>query len=238
MGTFNLQNVIADGAGGRGIKLQAENTAMLDVTVDGFSADSNGLEGVAVDVGTLATGAQLTGAFANGTASSNGLAFMIDSSGIRTTVTGAGSTADLEFDSASANSNTLDGFNLTADNGAELTADLRNGVAGLGNAQHGVNFQADGAATTVSLLSSVPGNNYNGNGGNGFNVLLTDAVTANEITVQGTASTNQGDGVNIRSANDATGVTINTLQVTGNNPMLNSNFGNGSGDRPGHRGGL
>ena len=226
MGTFNLTNVNADGAGGRGVKLQAENTATLEVTMDGFSADSNGLEGVAVDVGTLAAGAQMTGVFANGTASSNGLAFMVNSSGIRTTVTGAGSAASVEFDAASANSNTLDGFSLNADNGADLTADLRNGVAGLGNAQHGVNFLADGAATTASLLSSVPGNNYNGNGGNGVNVLLTNAVTANEITIQGSASTNQGDGINIKS-DDATGVTINTLQVTGNNPMLNDNFGNG-----------
>ena len=226
MGTFNLLNVNADGAGGRGVKLQTENTATLDVTMDGFSADGNGLEGVAVDVGTVAAGSQLTGTFTGGTASNNGTAFMIDSSGIRTTVTGAGSAADVGFDAASANANTLDGFSLIADNGADLTADLRNGVAGLGNAQHGVNFDADGAATTASLLSSVAGNNYTGNGGNGANVLLTNAVTADEITIKGSAVTNQGDGVNIKS-DDATGVTINALQVTGNNPMLNNNFGNG-----------
>ena len=227
MGTFSFQNLTADTAGGRGVKVQGENTATLQLNVDGFSIDSNGLEGVVIDVGTIVAGTQLLAStFANGTASSNGLAFMVNAAGLRASVGTAGSSIALNFDGVSTNSNTDDGISLNATGGAVLSADLRNGVASLGNAQHGVDFFADGAATTASLLSSVPGNNYDGNGGNGVNVLLTGGVTANEVTIQGSASTNQGDGVLVR-ADDASGVTINTLQVTGNNPTLNNNFGNG-----------
>jgi hypothetical protein len=225
VGNFNIQGLVANTAGGRGMKLQVENTATATVNVDGFAADGNGLEGIAVDVGTVVAGAQLLGsAFLNGTASNNGQAFMLNRAGIRTNVRGTGSVAEVDFASVFANSNTDDGLSLTAEAGATLNVDLSNGVATLGNLANGVDFRGDGPTTTVALTSAIPGNLYTGNGGAGLNVLLTNQVTANEITVQGSASLNQGDGVRI--ADDGSGVTINSLQVSGNSQM-NTNQGDG-----------
>ena len=227
MGHFDIQNLNADSNAGRGLKVQVENTATMELDVNNFSLDSNLREGALIDVGTVVAGSKLLGGtFANGTASSNGLEFMVNYSGINTNVVGTGTMADLIFDAVLANSNTSDGFSFNTTAGAQFTTDVRNGVSALGNAAHGLDFRAAGATTVVSLLSTVAGNNYSGNQGNGFNVVLTAGVTANEITKRGSASTNQGDGVHI-SAIDRTGVEINSLQITGLNPMFNGNQGNG-----------
>jgi len=225
MGNFDIQDLTANVAGGRGVKVQVENTATASVNVEDFSADGNGLEGIAIDVGTVIAGAKLLGsAFTNGTASNNGQGGMPSTAGIRTDVQRSGSSTDIAFDSVFANSNTGDGISLTGNMGATLEVDLRNGVAALGNLANGVDFLGDGVGTIVALTSTAPGNLFTGNGGAGLNVLLTNQVTANEITVQGEASLNQADGVRI--ADDGSGVTINSLQVSGNSQM-NTNQGNG-----------
>jgi CSLREA domain-containing protein len=225
IGNFDIQDVTANNAAGRGIKLQVENTATATVNVDDFAADGNGLEGVAVDVGTVVAGAQLLGsAFTNGSASGNGQAFMASRAGIRANVRGTNSVADLDFGSVFVNSNTDDGLSLTGEAGATMDVDLAGGITAVGNLANGVDFRGGGPATTVSLAASGAGNIYTGNGGIGLNVLLSNQVTANAINIQGTASLNQSDG--IRVADDGSGVTINSLQVSGNSQM-NTNLGNG-----------
>ncbi|MCA9109561.1 MAG: hypothetical protein KDA52_06420, partial [Planctomycetaceae bacterium] len=71
--SVNLDNVTASGAAGRGINVSVQNKIVADLNIDGFTANSNGLEGVNLVVGTITTGAVLQNSgFSNGTASNNG----------------------------------------------------------------------------------------------------------------------------------------------------------------------
>jgi hypothetical protein len=226
VGNFSLQNVTANNARGRGIFVDVQNMgARADVELDTFSANNNRLEGVLVQVGTVVSGARLTpSTFKNGTANSNGAGLAAD--GVRTRVTGVGNVADITFDNVDANNNGLRGFDMLANGGANFTVALNNGSSANSNFFDGVLFNADGPTTEVALKSNVGGSTFDTNGDAGMVVNLTNGVTATDVTVLGSASTNGEDGLIIR-ADDATGSTINNLAVSGVGTAFVDNTGTG-----------
>ncbi len=159
--------------------------------MDAVVAMSNQRSGLTADV---LTGGDLTGTITQGIFSSNGLG--APSSGVRLNVNGAGSTANILFDGAVSNANTLNGFQFNSASGGSLTAKLNSGANGTTSANlnggDGIILTANGAGTVANLLMFGDGVT-NGNTGNGLTVA---GVNAQQVAVQytGTSNSNTGDG--------------------------------------------
>ncbi|MCA9031770.1 MAG: hypothetical protein KDA66_13235, partial [Planctomycetaceae bacterium] len=183
--------------------------------------------------------ATFNASFTNVDVSNSGQSVLFTQDGINLDVRGANVVANVAFDHVTANNNDNDGFDIYTDSGASTTILLNNGSTGNNNGTpgggsgitgRGFKFIADGATTTATLSSAagVLGNNvFNNNiNGPGFEAILTNGVTSNDLTINASASGNAGDGVRI-IANDGTGVTVANFGVTGAGLQVNNNMGNG-----------
>ncbi len=219
--SVSIDNLTANNAAGRGINVSAQNRVVADVVIDGFSANNNGLQGLNLVVGTITNGAVLqNSAFMNGTANNNGTAGMFD--GIRTRVTGGGTSADVNFSNVAASNNSLSGQDVLVNGNADLTFGFEAGSTANNNFLGGLRFLAQGAATTAALTSTVGGNAFDGNNENGAFVQLTGGVTVSDLTILGGASDNNENGIHI-DADDMSGVTINNFFVGGTGATFANN---------------
>ncbi|MGD9853632.1 MAG: beta strand repeat-containing protein [Planctomycetaceae bacterium] len=220
-GVFNIQNLTANNARGRGVNLNLQNVGVAQIVIDGFSANNNGLEGVNAAVGTALPGARLNNsALRNGTANNNGTVMMSD--GIRTRVTGASSIANLTLNKVSANSNTRSGHDVLVDNAGNLTLQIDNGSTANSNFLNGLRFVATGVTTRAAMTSLIGGNTFNDNNDNGLFVQLTNGVQVSDLTVRGGASLNRENGAVI-DADDDTGVTIKNFLIAGPGSSFSNN---------------
>jgi len=238
-GVFNFANLTVSNSGGRGIDLDVTNKGQLTFNVTGGTVAKNGLEGIDLNVGVrdefgsaliVTTPAAFTGTFSQVNVSNSGQNPVFTADGINVDIRGAGTQATVTFDNTSSNTNDQDGFDISVIGGAQATIGVNNGSAGTGNSGRGLSFYANGAGT-VANFSSAPGaagnNTFNNNkGGPGFLVTLENAVTANTLEINASASGNSGDGVRV-IANDGSGVTINNFNVSGNSVQVNNNSSNG-----------
>ncbi len=247
--TFNFSSLTVNNSGGRGIDLDVFNNGSLTFNVDGGTIDRSGLQGFDLNIGSqdefgtlpVVNGpAAFIGTFANLDVTNSGQSLVFTADGVNVDIQGAGTTAQVNFNTLHANNNDEDGIDIRVTNGANATVQVDNGSTGNNNGTagtpnnlptgRGFSMFASGA-TTVANLSSASGpngdNNFNNNlDGPGFVVDLRDGVTANFITVNASASGNSQDGVRIL-ANDGTGVTINNFTVSGSALQVNNNKGNG-----------
>lgn len=243
---FNLTNLTVNNSGGRGIDLDVFNNGSLTFNVNGGSVNNSGLEGLDLNVGSndefglpviFTPGATFNATFRDMTVNNNGQSLVFARDGVNLDVRGAGSVANVTFDHVSANNNDDDGFDIFTGLGATTTVALNNGSTGNNNGGpgggvtgRGFKFIADGVGTTATLNSAAGafGNNiFNNNlNGPGVEVILTNGVTSNGLTINASASGNAGDGVRI-IANDGTGVTVANFGVSGAGLQVNNNAGNG-----------
>ncbi|MBX3437505.1 MAG: right-handed parallel beta-helix repeat-containing protein, partial [Planctomycetaceae bacterium] len=220
-GVFNIQNLTANNARGRGINVNIQNTGVAQLVIDGFSANNNGLEGVNVAVGTTLPGARLnSSALRNGTASNNGTAAMSD--GIRTRVAGANTIANLTLNNVRANNNTRSGHDALVSAGGNYTLQVDNGSTANSNFLNGLRFVGTGATTRAALTSLIGGNTFNDNNDNGLFVEFTSGVTVTDLTVRGGASLNRENGAVIK-ADDRSGVRINKFLIAGPGSSFSNN---------------
>ena len=239
----NVDNNGISGAVSRdGLNLTATTGAGIDVnlttgTINGNR--NNGIRATASGVGsnidfnsngTVVSGNQrgdglgftvtgpssITGTFTGGAFSNNGT--IVAGNGVRGTLNGPLSVADLTFNGTGVDNNSADGFNMTALNSGALTLTLENGASASNNAGYGIQFLADGPNTEANLLMS--GDNIVSN--NGLGGILFNASNGAQTTsiISGNVSNNGGDGVNIIGTN----LTINGLTFTG---IFSNNAGRG-----------
>ena len=241
--TFNLSTLTVNDSGGRGIDLDVFDNASLTFNITDGTIDGSGLQGLDINVAsqdesiggspapTISAPATFAGTFNEVDVLNSGQSPTFAGDGIEISATGAGTSVTATFDDVSSDSNDGYGFDIDVNNGTTGTFAIENGSTASNNVLGGFSFAADGATTQVSLVSqdgALGGNVFDGNqGGPGFEVNLTNGVTVTNLSVSASANNNTGgDGVRV-VANDGTGVTINTFDITGAGLTVNNNAGNG-----------
>lgn len=215
---FALSNSSVSNSGSHGIEALADTDGQLGIQLTAVTANFNQRNGITIDA---VTGGDVTGSITGSSFSFNGQG--TPSSGVRLNVNGAGSSADLLFNTVAANSNTQDGLQLQSSGGGSLTAKVNSGLLGASqannNAGDGIQLTANGAGSVANLLMFGDGTT-NGNGGNGLNVAGTDAQ---QVAVQFTGSSdgNALDGVHVALNNVANAA----LEITSTSSGSISNNG-------------
>lgn len=248
--TFNLANLTINNSGGRGADVDAFDGGDVTFNVNGGTINNSGLGGLDINVGAQdefgsplgpVGSANFAGTLTNLNVTNSGTSGVFAADGVNVDVNGngvaggfgaGGVSANLTVTGGSSSSNDGDGYDFSADNGAVMNV-AGSGLAASSNVGKGLNYLGTGATSVVSL-NLTGANTFNGNlgasgvpvagDGPGVDVLLTNGVTATNVTIAGTSTANDGDGVRIR-ANDGTGVTINNLDTSG--VIANNNLGSG-----------
>lgn len=211
----NLTTGTINGNRNDGIRANASGPgSAINFNSNGTVVSSN-LRGDGLDF-TVTGPASVTGTFLNGAFSNNGT--IVAGNGVRGTLNGPLSVANLTFDGTGVDNNHADGFNMTALNSGALTLTLQNGASASNNTGYGINFVADGPNTEANLVMT--GDNIVSN--NGLGGILFNASNGAQTTsaISGNVSNNGGDGVNIVGTN----LTINSLTFTG---IFSNNGGQG-----------
>jgi len=164
----------------------------------------------------VTSGGTLTGVFNAGTIGNNGT--LVAANGVRGSVNGLNSFADLTFNGTAVDNNRLDGFNMTSLNTGALSLRLNDGVSASNNGRYGINFFVDGPNTVGNLLMT--GDNIVS--GNQMGGILFNASNGAQTTssISGNISNNIGRGVDVIGSN----LTINSLTFTG---RYDNNVGQG-----------
>ena len=243
---FNLSNLTVNRSGGRGLDLDVFNNGTLTFNVTTGTIDRSGLGGIDANIGVqdesgspvvVGPPGTFTGTFRDVTVTNSGQSPTFTADGVNFDVRGAGTVANVTLDHVISSNNDQDGFEINVNTGANGTFAVNNATTGNANNGTGFEFNADGAATTVSLISAsgaLGDNTFNNNVGDpatlldgpGVAVTLTNGVTATNLVIGASASGNDGDGLRIL-ANDNTGVTINNFGISGAALTVNNNAGNG-----------
>ncbi len=243
---FDLSNLTVNRSGGRGLDLDVFDNGTLTFNVTTGTIDRSGLGGIDANIGVqdesgspvvVGPPGTFTGTFRDVTVTNSGQSPTFTADGVNFDVRGAGTLANVTLDHVISSNNDQDGFEINVNTGANGTFAVNNATTGNANNGTGFEFNADGAATTVSLISAsgvLGDNTFNNNVGDpatlldgpGVAVTLTNGVTATNLVIGASASGNDGDGLRIL-ANDNTGVTINNFGISGTALTVNNNLGNG-----------
>ena len=223
-GTLNvcLDNSTVTGNANQGIKILVDGAnSLANFGVATSAIDNNSSEGLLVDVSNLGV---LNYRSQNSSYSNNGANGVFD--GVHATVTGTGAadtaTARFLFSGDTVNTNTGNGFQFDAANGATLVTSIANGTSASNNvAGYGLNFNATGTNTKAYLLMT--GNNlFNGNGLGPVNLNIASGINTAVLSLSGSFNNSPGDGIHI----DLNNITNAVVAIQGPGTI------NGSGQAP------
>lgn len=188
------------GNANQGIQLTATNpNSLIRFNNAGSSVDNNNSEGLLVRVQDQA---EIDYRSLGSSYSGNGANGFLD--GVSVTATGNGAQnsaiARLLFSSDLVNSNTGNGFSLTASNGATLTTSMVNGVVANNNGGYGIKTSATGANTEFDLLMS-GANNFNSNTSGAISPLVFNGLNQVVLDLTGSYNNSTADGIRIDLTN-------------------------------------
>ena len=207
--------------GNQGIQLTAANpNSLINFNVVGSNIDSNGSEGLLINVTDSAV---VNYRSVNNSYSSNGSNGTLD--GVKVTAVGNGpadsAIARLLFSADTVNSNKGNGFSLTALNGATMTTVIENGVSASNNGGYGIQSTASGANTSFNLLMN-GANTFNGNGLGSFSPIVFANMKQVVLDITGSFNNSTGDGVHV----DLQNITNAAVAIEGPG-TINGSAGNG-----------
>lgn len=202
----NLQQGTINGNRDNGIRAEVAGAgSKINFTGEGAVVNGNLRgDGLGFDV---TSGGTLTGVFNDGTFANNGS--LVAASGVRGSVNGLNSSADLTFNGTAADNNKLDGFNMSSLNTGSLNLRLNDGVSASNNGRYGINFLIDGPNTIGNLLMT--GDNIVSNNQAGGILITASNGAQTTSAISGNVSNNGGFGANVVGNN----LTINSLTFTG-----------------------